>query len=45
LVLAANEVLFVEPPRDSLVFALAAFMMAGATGIDNIIDKFLGASK
>jgi hypothetical protein len=42
LALAANEALFTTPPRDSVVFAVAAFMMAGATGLDNIIDNFLG---
>lgn len=42
LAIAAHEALVVDPPRDSVVFAVAAFMMAGATGLDNIIDKFLG---
>jgi hypothetical protein len=42
LALAGNEALFVQPPRDSVVFGVAAFMMAGATGLDNIIDNFLG---
>lgn len=40
--LAANEALFVDPPRDSIVFAISAFMMAGATGLDGIVDRFLG---
>lgn len=44
LVLAGHEALFVSPPRDSLVFALSAFMMAGATGLDGIVDRFLGKS-
>jgi hypothetical protein len=40
--LAVHEAVIVDPPRDSVVFAIAAFMMAGATGIDNVIDRFLG---
>jgi len=41
LVFAGNEVLFVGPPYDALVFGLAAFMMAGAVGIDTFINSFL----
>ena len=41
ITLAIHEGLFVEPPRDAFVFAIAAFMMAGATGFENFIDKFV----
>ena len=41
LVFAGNEVLFVGPPYDPVVFGLAAFMMAGAVGIDTFINSFL----
>lgn len=42
LTIAANEALFTRPPRDAVVFALAAFMMAGATGLDSLLESFLG---
>lgn len=42
VLMAANEAFFVDPPRDGLVFGIAAFMMAGATGLDGLIDRFLG---
>lgn len=45
LAIAANEALFTTPPRDGLVFAVAAFMMAGAAGFDSLIDKILGTGK
>lgn len=45
ITLAVHEGLFVEPPRDAFVFAVAAFMMAGATGFENFIDRFVGSSE
>jgi len=45
VVLAIHEAIFVDPPRDGIVFAIAAFMMAGATGLDNLIDRFFGGGK
>lgn len=44
-VIGGHEALFVNPPRDPVVFAVAAFMMAGATGLDSLLDKFIGADK
>jgi len=41
LVFSGNEVLFVGPPYDPVVFGLSAFMMAGAVGIDTFINSFL----
>lgn len=40
--MAAREAFFVDPPRDAVVLALAAFMMAGAQGIDSFIGNILG---
>lgn len=45
LAIAIREGLFVDPPRDGIVFAIAAFMMAGATGLDNLIGNFFGGKK
>jgi hypothetical protein len=42
LAIAAHEALFTAPPRDPVVFALAAFMMAGAQGIDSFLSNILG---
>lgn len=43
IVLAVHEGLFVDPPRDAFVFGVAAFMMAGATGFENFVEKFTGS--
>lgn len=40
--LATHEAFFVEPPRDAVVLAVAAFMMAGAVGIDSFVGNILG---
>jgi hypothetical protein len=45
LAIAANEALFQPPPHDALVFGVAAFMMAGAQGIDTVLSVFLGGSR
>ena len=45
LAIAGNEALFQDPPRDPIVFAVAAFMMAGAQGLDSLINSFLGPKK
>jgi len=45
LVLAANEALFNPEPHDPVVFAVAAFMMAGAQGIDSFLSSMLGGRK
>lgn len=39
---AAHEAFFVKPPRDAVVLAVAAFMMAGAQGIDSFVGNILG---
>ena len=44
LVLAVNEALFSPAPHDAIVFAIAAFMMAGAQGIDSLISSVVGGS-
>lgn len=44
LLIAANEA-FLVPHRDPAAFALAAFMMAGAQGLDSFISNFLGGGK
>jgi hypothetical protein len=41
LAIAGNEALLQESPHDAVVFAIAAFMMAGAQGIDTILGGFL----
>lgn len=43
--MAGNEAFLVDPPRDPVVLGLAAFMMAGATGVDNLIGNLLGGGK
>jgi hypothetical protein len=46
LAIAANEALLVKPPRDAIVFAVAAFMMAGAQGLENFLGNVMqGADK
>lgn len=45
LAIAIREGLFVDPPRDGVAFAIAAFMMAGATGLDNLIGNVFGGKK
>jgi hypothetical protein len=40
--LAAHEAFFTKPPRDAIVLALSAFMMAGAQGIDSFVGNILG---
>lgn len=40
--MAANEAFLVEPPRDPVILGLAAFMMAGATGLDSFVQAILG---
>lgn len=42
LAIAANEALFTKPPRDAVVFGVAAFMMAGAQGIDSLLEALVG---
>lgn len=42
LAIAGHEALFTGPPRDPVVFAVAAFMMAGAQGIDSFLSNLLG---
>ena len=44
LVIALNEMIVREELRASAV-AVAAFMMAGATGLDNIVGNLLGGGK
>jgi hypothetical protein len=45
LILAANEALFQPPPHDAVVFGLAAFMMAGAQGIDSLLGSIFSGGK
>jgi hypothetical protein len=40
--IAAREAFFVPPPRDAVVLALAAFMMAGAQGLEHFVGNILG---
>lgn len=42
LAIAGNEALLQESPHDPVVFAVAAFMMAGAQGLDSFLTNFLG---
>ena len=42
LAIAGNEALLQGSPHDPVVFAVAAFMMAGAQGIDSFLSNFLG---
>lgn len=44
LLIAANEA-FLEQHRDPAAFALAAFMMAGATGLDNFLSNIFGGGR
>jgi len=41
LAIATNEAFIVSPPRDAVVLGLAAFMMAGAQGLENLINNFV----
>jgi hypothetical protein len=45
LLIAANEALLNPEPHDPVVFAVAAFMMAGAQGIDSFLSSMLGGRK
>lgn len=45
LVIAIKEALIVDPPRDPVVFAIAAFMMAGAQGLDQFLSSFFGGGR
>lgn len=46
IAIAANEAFLTEPQvRDPLAFGIAAFMMAGAQGFDNIVGNLLGGGK
>lgn len=44
LLIAANEA-FLVAHRDPVAFALAAFMMAGATGLDNFLSNVFGGGR
>ena len=41
--MAVNEAFLVSPPRDPVVLGLAAFMMAGAQGVDSIISSLVSS--
>lgn len=45
IILAINEAFFTKPPHDAVIFAIAAFMMAGATGIDSLVGSILKGIK
>jgi hypothetical protein len=45
LVIAGNEALLSPSPHDPVVFAVAAFMMAGAQGLDSLLNSALGNRK
>jgi len=45
LAIAGNEALLQGSPHDPVVFAVAAFMMAGAQGIDSFVGSFFGDKK
>jgi hypothetical protein len=45
LILAGNEALFQSAPHDAVVFGLAAFMMAGAQGIDSLLSSIFTAGR
>lgn len=45
LVIAGNEALLNQSPHDPVVFAVAAFMMAGAQGLDSLLNSALGNRK
>lgn len=45
LAIAGNEALLNGSPHDPVVFAVAAFMMAGAQGIDSFFNNFFGGKK
>lgn len=42
LVIAGNEALIRTQPTRPIVLAIAAFMMAGAQGLETFLDKFFG---
>lgn len=43
--IAAHEAFLTKGPHDPVAFGLAAFMMAGATGLDNVVGNLLGGGK
>ena len=45
LVIAGNEALLNPNPHDPVVFAVSAFMMAGAQGLDSLLNSALGNRK
>ena len=45
LAIAGNEALMQDSPHDPVVFAVAAFMMAGAQGLDSFLTNFFGDKK
>lgn len=45
LVIAGNEALLNPSPHDPVVFAIAAFMMAGAQGLESLLSNVLGNRK
>jgi hypothetical protein len=45
LAIAANEALLNPTPHDPVVFAIAAFMMAGAQGFESLLSNVLGNRK
>lgn len=45
LCMAANEAFLVNPPRDPVILGVAAFMMAGATGIDSLVNAIIGSKQ
>ena len=45
LIIAGNEALLHSSPHDPVVFAVAAFMMAGAQGLDSLLNSALGNRK
>jgi hypothetical protein len=45
LLIAGNEAILQDSPHDAVVFAVAAFMMAGAQGLDSFLTAFFGDKK
>lgn len=45
LAIAGNEAILQGSPHDPVVFAVAAFMMAGAQGVDSFLNNFFGEKK
>lgn len=43
LAIAGNEALFNPAPHDAVVFGVAAFMMAGAQGIDSLLGSIFSS--